>query len=47
MRAISTFLGATILGVAGLASAALAQDRPDQKAYLGLYKQLVLSLIHI
>ncbi len=41
MRAISTFLGATILGVAGLASAALAQDRPDQKAYLGLYKQLV------
>ncbi|MES2020019.1 MAG: M20/M25/M40 family metallo-hydrolase [Pseudomonadota bacterium] len=41
MRAISTVLGATILGMAGLASAASAQDRPDQQAYLGLYKQLV------
>jgi acetylornithine deacetylase/succinyl-diaminopimelate desuccinylase-like protein len=41
MRRISKLLGATILGVAGFASAASAQDRPDQKAYLGLYKELV------
>ena len=40
MRAvIGTGIGAFI--IAALASAASAQDRPDQKAYLGLYKELV------
>ena len=32
---------ATILGLAATASAVTAQDRPDQKAYFGLYKELV------
>ena len=38
MRALTI---ATILGVAAIASAASAQERPDQKAYFGLYKELV------
>ncbi len=38
MRALTA---ATILGLAAIASAASAQDRPDQKAYFGLYKELV------
>jgi acetylornithine deacetylase/succinyl-diaminopimelate desuccinylase-like protein len=41
MRAIIGGFVGTILGFAALAGPASAQDRPDQKAYFGLYKQLV------
>lgn len=38
---ITKILATSLLATTALASAATAQDRPDQKAYLGLYKELV------
>ncbi len=42
MRGIRFTIGTAMVAVAGMvAGAASAQDRPDQKAYFGLYKELV------
>ena len=40
-RSIATLLGMTAMAGVALAPAAQAQERPDQKAYFGLYKELV------
>ena len=38
---ITKILATSLLATTALATTATAQDRPDQKAYLGLYKELV------